>query len=340
MTGGTRHYPFSAIIGQERMKKALVLNVICPSIGGVLICGEKGTAKSTAVRSLAKLLPQREVVDGCRCHCSPSSGRNLCTECAQNGRNASSAPARLIPMDVVELPLNATEDRVAGSIDIETALREGVQRFEPGVLARANGNILYIDEINLLDDHIIDMLLDAAAMGVNHVEREGISFRHQSRFVLVGTMNPEEGDIRPQLLDRFGIVVDVCAERDVERRMEIVHRRLVYDRDPILFAQQWEADDRILKETIAAAVAACGAVRVDKALIRLAAEICIAAGVDGHRADVTIARTAAAIAAYEGRGEALREDIIEAATLALPHRTRRRPFAEGAFDAKFLEQWR
>lgn len=333
-------FPFSAIMGQERMKQGLIFNVINPSIGGVLIRGEKGTAKSTAVRSLAALLPERNVIEGCRCNCGPSNVSGLCIECIDSGRTSPTTPTKRVPMEVVELPLNATEDRVAGTLDIEKALREGTQQFEPGILARANGNILYVDEVNLLDDHIVDMLLDVAAMGVNHVEREGVSFRHQSRFVLVGTMNPEEGDIRPQLLDRFGIVVDVCAQRNTDERMEIVQRRLAYDNDPVSFTRRWTGDDTDLRKAIVSALERSASVTVDTSQLRLTSEICIEAGVDGHRADIAIIKTACAKAAFEGRDHTNREDILDAALFALPHRTRRKPFEEATFDHSFLEKWR
>ncbi len=339
MNDGTSKYPFSAIVGQERMKTALILNIVNPAVGGVLIRGEKGTAKSTAVRSLSRLLPRRTVIEACRCNCSADTLELRCGEC--EAKNVAGAPVVTTkPMEVVELPLNATEDRVAGTIDIETALREGVQRFEPGVLARANGNILYVDEVNLLDDHIVDMLLDAAAMGVNNVEREGISFRHQSRFVLVGTMNPEEGDIRPQLLDRFGIVVDVHAERDIEQRVEVVRRRLAFDADPDSFVSQWKTEENELGRKISAAIENRPSVLIDPALLRLAAEICIEAGVDGHRADITVIHAATARSAFRGDRTVTRDDILEAAALALPHRTRRRPFEESSFEESFLEKWR
>jgi magnesium chelatase subunit I len=322
------------------MVRALVLNAISPQIGGVLIRGEKGTAKSTAVRSLAPLLPEREVVEHCRCFCAPDRGDTLCPDCRERGYTPQNAPTIRVPTEVVELPLNATEDRVAGTLDIEHALRHGEQRFEPSILARANGNVLYVDEVNLLEDHIVDMLLDAAAMGVNHVEREGVSFAHASRFVLVGTMNPEEGDIRPQLLDRFGVAVDVAAERDLERRMAIVEQRITFDTDPAGFAAAWRDEQTRLAERIARALELNNRARVGRELIRLSAEICIDAGVDGHRADITIVKAASALAALDGRGEAARDDVLTAASLALPHRTRRRPFEESAFNDSLLEKWR
>ena len=232
-------FPFTAIIGQEDMKKALVLNVVNPRLGGVLIQGEKGTAKSTAVRALADLLPPRRCIQGCRFHDDPADKSNWCDECHEKYDNAE-PPVEELPMKVVELPVSATEDRVVGTLDIEAAIREGVRAFEPGILADANRNILYVDEINLLDDHVVDVLLDSAAMGVNTVEREGISYSHPARFSLVGTMNPEEGDIRPQLLDRFALSVYVAGEKDLDRRAEVIKRRLEYEDDPEAFIEKWK----------------------------------------------------------------------------------------------------
>src|ERR1700716_1530486 len=236
-------YPFTAIVGQEEMKLALVLNAINPSIGGVLSRGEKGPGKSTAVRALAKLLPDQQVVEGCHFGCHPDDPEDWCLDCRDRSR-AGALPVTTRRMRVVELPINASEDRVVGTIDLEAALKEGSRRFEPGVLAEANRNILYVDEVNLLDDHIVDVLLDAAAMGQNTVEREGVSVSHPARFILVGTMNPEEGDLRPQLLDRFGLCVDVEGIHDVKQRVEIVERREEYEEEPEAFLLRWESRER------------------------------------------------------------------------------------------------
>ena len=225
-------YPFSAIVGQEKMKLALILNAIHPAIGGVLIRGEKGTGKSTAVRALARLLPELNVVADCIYRCDPDAPESMCPDCRDRLARGDVLPRARRRMRVVELPINASEDRVVGAIDIEAAIKSGERRFEPGVLAEANRNILYVDEVNLLDDHLVDVLLDAAAMGVNVVEREGISIWHPARFILVGTMNPEEGDLRPQLLDRFGLAVDVEGIKDISQRVEIVQRREEWDADP------------------------------------------------------------------------------------------------------------
>lgn len=294
-------YPFSAIVGQEDMKRSLILNAIEPAIGGVLIKGEKGTAKSTAVRALAAILPPLEI-DG----------------------SAS--------MQVVELPINATEDRVVGTIDLEYALTEGKKKFEPGILAKANNNILYVDEINLLDDHVVDVLLDAAAMGINTVEREGISYSHPAKFILVGTMNPEEGDIRPQLLDRLGLSVDVKGEREPESRMEVVKRRLAFERDKAAFEAVYKDSDRELAESVVKARALLPQVNVTDAVLRKIAALSIRLNVDGHRPDITMLHTAKALAAYNERTEIISDDLKEAAQLVLPHRMRRRPFEEQGFD--------
>lgn len=294
-------YPFSAIVGQTDMKRALILNAISPAIGGVLIKGEKGTAKSTAVRALAAILPPLE------------------TDGAES-------------MQVVELPINATEDRVVGTIDLEYALTEGKKKFEPGILAKAHNNILYVDEINLLDDHVVDVLLDAAAMGVNTVEREGISYSHPAKFILVGTMNPEEGDIRPQLLDRFGLSVDVKGERESELRMEVVKRRLAFESDKVTFAASYKESDRELAETVVKARSLLSQVSVTDTVLRKIAALSIRLNVDGHRPDITMLHTAKALAAYNERTEINNDDLKVAAQLVLPHRMRRRPFEEQGFD--------
>ncbi|MDD5144196.1 AAA family ATPase [Methanoregula sp.] len=332
MSGENVVYPFSAIVGQDDMKDALMANIVLPSIGGVLIRGEKGTAKSTSVRALADLLPEREVIKGCIFRCSPSDTRNLCESCreilAGNG-HPETVPAR---MRVVELPLCATEDRVAGTLDIEHAITKGTRKFEPGVLASANGNILYVDEVNLLDDHIVDLLLDAAAMGVNFVEREGISYSHPARFLLVGTMNPEEGDLRPQLLDRFGLVVDVEGERDTAKRSEIVKRRLAFEPDPPAFLKQYEAEQQKIRSRILAARQLVRTMEPDDHLIDTAVKVSLSLGVDGHRSDLTLVKTSLALAALDGRSTVGKEHILKAAGLALPHRMRRRPFEESRVD--------
>jgi len=328
-----RHsYPFTAIVGQESMKLALILNAIVPSIGGVLIRGEKGTGKSTAVRALAKLLPEHRVVEGCHFGCDPDDLDALCADCRLRLAEHGHLPAHTRRMRVVELPINASEDRVVGTIDIEAALRSGAKRFEPGVLAEANRNILYVDEVNLLDDHIVDVLLDAAAMGVNVVEREGVSYAHPSRFILVGTMNPEEGELRPQLLDRFGLCVDVEGIRDPEQRVLIAERDAAFKRGDHEFANEFAAADHNLSRALAEAIAAVSEVRVTQGQARLISSICVEADVLGHRADVVIDNAVRALAAYRRHHTPSREDIYDAATLALAHRARKPLNRENADD--------
>ncbi len=328
-------YPFSAIVGQDQMKLALILNTISPGIGGVLIRGEKGTAKSTAVRGLARLLPDRVVVKGCRCGCLVSNMRECCTECSDRFRD-SEPESVTVPMEVVELPLNSTEDRVSGTLDLERAITEGRKSFEPGILARANGNILYVDEVNLLDDHIVDLLLDSAAMGVNYVEREGVSFQHPSSFILVGTMNPEEGDLRPQLLDRFGLMVDIVGETDEDKRKEIVRRRLAFERDREGFIESYRESDDILRRRISEAKSVVDSVEIGEDALDLSVRISIRLGIDGHRADLTMIRAACALAAWEGRDEATADDVARIAPMVLAHRMRKNPFEEASIDKKGL----
>ena len=324
-------FPFTAIIGQENMKKALVLNVVNPRLGGVLIQGEKGTAKSTAVRALADLLPPRRCIKGCRFHDDPGAPAAWCDECHEK-YDHQEPEIELLPMKVVELPVSATEDRVVGTLDIEAAIREGKKSFETGILADANRNILYVDEINLLDDHVVDVLLDSAAMGINTVEREGISYSHPARFSLVGTMNPEEGDIRPQLLDRFALSVYVAGEKDLDRRAEVIKRRLEYEDDPAAFVAKWEEEQQNEVHRIERAMKLLPQVTAANEILRLAAKLSIALGVDGHRADITLIKTAQTLAAVAGHTEVNREDLRDAAKLALPHRMRRRPFEEQSLN--------
>jgi magnesium chelatase subunit D len=318
-------YPFTAIVGQERMKKALVLNLINPKIGGVLIRGEKGTAKSTAVRALANLLPEIEVVEGCKFKCDPDHQNELCEECLEKLNNGNLRVSR-IKMKVVDLPVSATEDRVVGTLDIEHAIKTGEKRFEAGVLAMAHRGILYVDEINLLDDHLVDVLLDSAAMGINTIEREGISYSHPANFVLVGTMNPEEGELRPQLLDRFGLCVDVKGINDVSRRVELIKYRLSYEADPEAFAAKWKDAETELCGQILNAKQLLSEVTISDDLLELISQICVDMGVDGHRADITMMKTSITLAAFNGRGDVCEEDVKEAAELVLSHRMRRKPF--------------
>lgn len=322
------YFPFTAIVGQEKMKRALILNLINPALGGVLIKGEKGTAKSTAVRALTEVLPERMEAEGCPFSCDPDDRSCMCDEC-QSKKEIVAVKRR---MRVVDLPVSATEDRVVGTLDIEKALKTGEKHFEPGILADANRNILYIDEINLLDDHVVDVILDSAAMGVNTVEREGVSFSHPAKFVLVGTMNPEEGDLRPQLLDRFGLVVDVRGETDIEMRTEIVKRYLEYENDPEAFLEKWRPEQEKLCNKINTAKSLIKNVSYSDDILRLAAEISVSLGVDGHRADISMIKTACANAAYESRNSVSKEDMKLAAELVLPHRMRRKPFEEQKMD--------
>ena len=318
-----RHsYPFTAIVGQESMKLALILNAIVPTIGGVLIRGEKGTGKSTAVRALARLLPEHDVVEGCHFGCDPTDQDALCADCRARLKAVGTLPHHKRRMRVVELPINSSEDRVVGTIDIEAALRSGAKRFEPGVLAEANRNILYVDEVNLLDDHLVDVLLDAAAMGVNVIEREGVSFSHPSRFILVGTMNPEEGELRPQLLDRFGLCVDVEGIRDPDERVLIAERDAAFKRREHEFTNEFAAADSNLSRALGEAIGRVKDVRVTAGHARLISSICVEADVLGHRADVVMDHAARALAAYRRHGSPSREDIYDAASLALAHRAR------------------
>ncbi len=317
-------YPFTAIVNQEGMKKALILTVIDPSIGGVLIRGQRGTAKSTAVRALAHLLPVIEVVKGCSYHCHPSDPRLMCEDCRKRFEASERPlPAAESKMRVVELPIGATEDRVIGTLDMEGALQTGRRAFEPGILAEVHRGFLYVDEINLLPDHLVDILLDAAAMGVNYVEREGISFSHPSRFVLVGTMNPEEGELRPQLMDRFGVCVEVRGIAEPEIREEVIVRRLAYDRDPAAFLAQWKPKDERLGKAITQAQRRLGAIVLTREALRMISRICSDLKIDGHRGDITMAKAAVALSAYYGHSQVRRQDVREAAALVLPHRIRR-----------------
>jgi len=327
-------YPFSAVVGLDDLRLALLLNAVSPGIGGVLVRGEKGTAKSTVVRAMAALLPDVSVVAGCRFACDPSSPDPRCPD----GPHPADAPRSVRSAQLVELPVGATEDRVIGSLDLERALTEGVKAFEPGLLASAHRGVLYVDEVNLLHDHLVDLLLDAAAMGRAHVEREGVSVTHSAQLLLVGTMNPEEGELRPQLLDRFGLTVEVSASRDPKVRVEVVRRRLAFEADPQAFADQWRSSDTDLAERIRNARLRLSSVALpDKALVQIA-EICAAFDVDGMRADLVMARTAIAHAAWHGREVVTTEDVRRSALLALPHRKRRNPFDAPGLSEEALDE--
>ncbi|WDM16219.1 putative cobaltochelatase [Streptomyces lavenduligriseus] len=326
-------YPFTAVVGQDDLRLALLLNAVSPAVGGVLVRGEKGTAKSTTVRALSALLPEVAVVPGCRFSCDPNSPDPECPDGPHEPGSGTQRPARM-----VELPVGASEDRLVGSLDIERALAEGVKSFEPGLLAQAHRGILYVDEVNLLHDHLVDVLLDAAAMGASYVEREGVSVRHAARFLLVGTMNPEEGELRPQLLDRFGLTVEVAASREPDQRVEVVRRRLAYDDDPAAFAAQWAQEEAAVRQRIVAARELLPQVRLGDAALRQIAATCAAFEVDGMRADIVMARTATALAAWAGRTDVLAEDVRQAALLALPHRRRRAPFDAPGLDEDKLDE--
>ncbi|MFI7343631.1 putative cobaltochelatase [Streptomyces sp. NPDC050085] len=326
-------YPFTAVVGQDDLRLALLLNAVSPAVGGVLVRGEKGTAKSTAVRALSALLPDVDVVAGCRFSCAPGAPDPQCPDGPHEVGPGVQRAARM-----VELPVGASEDRLVGALDIERALAEGVKAFEPGLLADAHRGILYVDEVNLLHDHLVDLLLDAAAMGASYVEREGVSVRHAARFLLVGTMNPEEGELRPQLLDRFGLTVEVAASREPEQRVQVVKRRLAYDDDPEGFTAQWADEERDVRERIVAARALLPHVRLGDGPLTQIAATCAAFEVDGMRADIVMARTATALAAWAGRTEVLAEDVRQAALLALPHRRRRNPFDAPGLDEDRLDE--
>jgi magnesium chelatase subunit D len=326
-------FPFSAIVAMEDMRLALILNAISPAIGGVLVRGEKGTAKSTAVRALTAVLPPVEVVAGCRFSCSPAAPDPQCPD----GPHPAGAEAQPRPTRLVELPVGATEDRLTGSLDVGRALTEGVTSFQPGLLAAAHRGVLYVDEVNLLHDHLVDLLLDAAALGTSYVERDGVSVQHAARFLLVGTMNPEEGELRPQLLDRFGLTVEAVAPRDPATRAEVVRRRMAFDADPAAFTARFADEERQVAASIVAAQARLSSVVVDDAVLTRIAEVCASFGVDGLRADIVIARAAAAHAAWRGATAVTREDIRAAARLALPHRRRRNPFDAPGLDEEQLD---
>jgi len=329
-------FPFTAIVGQDTMKTALILNAISPKIGGVLIRGERGTAKSTAARALAALLPQIEVVSDCPFSCDPHRPERLCDHCRERVEQGESLPISTRRTRFVDLPVSATEDRVVGTLDIEVAIKTGRKKFEPGVLAAANRGLLYVDEVNLLDDHVVDLLLDSAAMGRNVVEREGISFSHPARFILVGTMNPEEGELRPQLLDRFALCVEIRGILAHQARVEILEHTVQFESDPEGFRAEWEPYEQQISRQIARARALLPTVSYEPRDLYAIAELTTSFEVDGHRADIVILKTALAHAAlrfadngaHPGDLAIADLDILAAAELALPHRLKRLPFEE------------
>jgi Mg-chelatase subunit ChlI len=331
-------YPFTAIVGQERMRRALILNAVDMRIGGVLIRGERGTAKSTMARALAALLPMVEAVQGCRFGCDPARPNTWCTECHERDARGEELPVILRPTPFVNLPVSATEDRVVGTLDIEQAIQKGERHFEPGVLAAANRGLLYIDEVNLLDDHVVDVLLDSAAMGMNIVEREGVSFTHPARFILVGTMNPEEGDLRPQLLDRFALSVDITGIRDPRERVLIMERNIAFERDAEAFRQEWLPKEQELSRQIEQARKLVDKVTYTRRDLLSIAALTASLNVDGHRADLIILKAARAQAAFEGRTAITDHDIALAAELALPHRLKKTPFQQTEITTEQLQE--
>ncbi len=331
-TGEHHVLPFAALVGQDQLKLGLLILAVDPRLNGLLIRGHKGTAKSTAARGLADLLPPGLYVQGCRFGCPSENPARWCQECQQ--RDPNETVERRPPF--LTLPLGATEDQLLGSIDLSKALRDGQQQFSPGLLARVNQGVLYVDEVNLLDDHIVDLLLDAAAMGVNIVAREGISISHPAQFLLVGTMNPEEGELRPQLMDRFGLCVEIRSVTDVAQRAEIVSRCLQFEKDPQQLHEAWQAEQHRLTEQIAAARSRLGRIATPRNWCEAAARISLALSVDGHRADVLMVKAAAAIAALEEREKIGADDLARAATFVLPHRLRRGPFDEQSMSEQQL----
>jgi magnesium chelatase subunit I len=316
-------FPFTAIVGQEDMRRALLVTAVDPSVGGVLVFGDRGTGKSTAVRALAALLPPMKVVPGCAYACAPEATAGLCQRC--NGGATKKPGSATVPVPVVDLPLGATEDRVLGALDLERALARGEKHFEPGLLARAHRGYLYIDEVNLLEDHLVDLLIDAAASGENVVEREGLSVRHPSRFVLVGSGNPEEGELRPQLLDRFGLAVDVRTPQELAQRIEVVRRRDAFERDPAAFVAHWAGEEDRVRRQLIAARKRLPKVNVTTAALEQAARLCLALGTDGLRGELTLIRAARALAAYEGAAQVGAAQLRQVAAPALRHRLRRNP---------------
>ncbi len=324
-------FPFSAIVGQEQMKLALLIATVDPSVGGVLVLGDRGTGKSTVVRALPALLPPMKAVEGCRYGCDPAANGARCDECRDRALHATRGKLPVVekPVPVIDLPLGATEDRVVGALDIEKALRNGEKAFEPGLLARAHRGFLYVDEVNLLEDHLVDLLLDVAQTGENVVERDGVSVRHPARFVLVGSGNPEEGDLRPQLLDRFGLSVEVRTSDDVQQRVEVIRRRDAYERDTTNFLATWEAPDAAVRAKILAARKRLPAVQVPDAVLHRAVQLCVELGTDGVRGELTLLRAARAAAAIDGAKVVTDAHVKAVAPMALRHRLRRNVLDEG-----------
>ncbi len=327
-------FPFSAIVGQDEMKQALLIAAVEPSIGGVLVFGDRGTGKSTAIRALAAMLPPMTTVDGCAYHCDPHDPDGYRCEVCRARADHDDELLQTVPIPVVDLPLGATEDRVVGALDLERALTQGEKAFEPGLLARAHRGFLYIDEVNLLEDHLVDLLLDVAASGENVVEREGLSIRHPARFVLVGSGNPEEGELRPQLLDRFGFSVEVTTPDELQTRIEVIKRRDAYERDPAAFVRTWRQEEDRLRDKILTASAALRDVALPEAVIARAAELCMALGTDGLRGELTLIRSARALASLDGETTVTEDHLKRIAPSALRHRLRRDPLDEAGSSAR------
>jgi magnesium chelatase subunit I len=327
-------YPFSAIVGQAEMKRALLVAAVDPGVGGVMIFGDRGTGKSTAVRAMPALLPPMLVVGGCRYGCDPSANGTRCSDCLAREAHGEALKPRKAAVPVVDLPLGATEDRIVGALDLERALTRGEKVFEPGLLARANRGFLYIDEVNLLEDHLVDLLLDVAASGENLVEREGLSLRHPARFVLVGSGNPEEGELRPQLLDRFGLSVEVSTPTDLDERLEIVRRRDAFDRAPEAFVERWHREDLKVRRRLVAARERLAGVEMPDDVLRRASELCLALGTDGLRGELTVLRAARALAALEDHALVTHDDVRLIAPTALRHRLRRNPLDDTGSSAR------
>jgi magnesium chelatase subunit I len=327
-------FPFSAIVGQDEMKLAILIAAVDPTVGGVLVFGDRGTGKSTAVRALAAMLPKMRAVVGCRYHCDPESTGAVCDDCKALKLAGTAVKSQLISVPVVDLPLGATEDRVVGALDLERALSQGVKAYEPGLLARANRGFLYIDEVNLLEDHLVDLLIDVAASGENVVEREGLSVRHPARFVLVGSGNPEEGELRPQLLDRFGLSVEVKTPTDLASRVEVVKRRDQFERDPAAFTDQWKKEDERVRRSIVKGKLHLPAVAVPDAALERAAQLCMALGTDGLRGELTLIRAARALAALHGDAAVTDAHLRRVAPPALRHRLRRNPLDDAGSNVR------
>jgi magnesium chelatase subunit I len=326
-------FPFSAIVAQDEMKLALLAAAVDPAIGGVLVFGDRGTGKSTALRGLAALLPAMRVVVGCRYNCDPENEDSLCSECRQRFA-AEALKSRLEPVPVVDMPLGVTEDRVVGALDLERALAHGERAFEPGLLAKANRGFLYIDEVNLLEDHLVDLLIDVAASGENLVERDGLSVRHPSRFVLVGSGNPEEGELRPQLLDRFGLSVEVKTPTDVSQRVEVIKRRDDFERDKAAFMARWKRQDDNLRRRVVAGRKRLSRIQVPESVLETAARLCLLLGTDGLRAELTLIRAARSLASFEQAEQVEESHLRRVAPSSLRHRLRRDPLDESGSTAR------